>query len=98
MNWNELPLNLARQSACRADEKNWQTLYHTLCIHTGKILAALVPAHGEMGMLYMSAPFETLLGLLLSNSNDQQVERPCVKLMWFCGSFYNGIGELQHKG
>jgi hypothetical protein len=47
-----------------------------LCIHTGKILAALVPAHGKMGMLYMSAPFEILLGLLLSNSNDQQVERP----------------------
>jgi hypothetical protein len=78
--------------------KTRKPLYHTLCIHTGKILAALVPAHGEMGMLYMSAPFEILLGLLLSNSNDQQVEGPCVKLMWFCGSFYNGIGELQHKG
>ncbi|KAH8953931.1 hypothetical protein BDL97_08G052800 [Sphagnum fallax] len=31
---------------------------------------------GKWVLLYMSAPFEILLGLLLSNSNDQQVERP----------------------
>ncbi len=70
-------LNLARWITCRADEKNWQTLYNTHCVST--LVRSLQPWFQLMGkwvLLYMSAPFEILLGLLLSNSNDQQVERP----------------------